>query len=595
MRSFRTKLFLVYSLTLITLMLTISFPMYFYFKNSIQNNIVTSVEQLTGSAASNLSSQLNMFNNMTFQLYNSYDNTRSTLADYLKIKSEAANTNVDLRARKSIGNFMLVSSNAYKSIARLNLYTANGELFAKEAESELVRIAGSRNAFANEADSAKGGVILIGSGNPSAFSLMRKLQWGLFELGYLEAVLKPNAIIDFERTKDIRGAGIFILHQDRVVYSSAGSNEEAAATLAALEGLASGQEAQLTVQSRDLFAVKRTTEFPEFSIVSVVPEKQLFAPLRVFRNVMILGVLLLIAFSVAFYYLLAKVLSRPITSLKQAMDGVKLEDSAHDLHIENKYKMNEVESLRRSFQKMNDRIQRSMEEKVQFRTLQLQSHFQTLQAQINPHFLFNMLSVITIMADKKDSASVADISRKLSRFMRYAVSTESPKASFRAEMDFTENYLNLMKSRYMHRLDYSIEVPPEMLAIDLPKLTVQPIVENCLQHGLGNEIKQLRIEIVGTMALDRWELEIRDNGKGFSEEALGLLHRRIDEYMDRLQANRLEAPGALRLGGMGLISALARLKLVDRTGFSYSIGNRPGGGAIVTFRGNASGLQEEKE
>lgn len=565
--------------------------MYFYFKNNIQQSIVTSVEQLSGSTASNLSSQLNMFNNMTFQLYNSYDNSRSTLAEYLRIQRDMDNTNVALQARKSIDNFMMISTNVYKSIDHLNLYTVNGVLFSKfEAESSI-RISQTHET-SSEADAAKGGAILTSKGSPPTFSLMRKLQWGMFDLGYLEAVLKPNTLIDFEKSNAIAGSSIYIVHQGKVIYTSKGTLDEANKTIDHLGQLTARNSDTNTIQVNGLLAATQRTEIPAFSVVTLVPEKQLFTPLRVFRNVMILAVILLIVISVAFYYLLAKLLTRPITSLKHVMDGVTIDDE-QELLIENKYKMNEIESLRRSFQKMNTRLKQSMDEKLHFRTLQLQSHFQTLQAQINPHFLFNMLSVITIMADKKDSSSVAEISRKLSQFMRYAISTDSPTAPLQREIIFTENYLNLMKSRYMHRLDYNLDIPADMIELSFPKLTIQPIVENCIHHGLHEEIQQLCITIKGRVIFDRWEIEIRDNGKGFSEEMLRQLNHRIQDYMDHLEIHHTEPSQSLVLGGMGLISTLARLKLLYKNNFFYSIGNHSEGGAYVAFQGLLTTQQEE--
>jgi two-component system sensor histidine kinase YesM len=597
LRSFRTKLFLVYSLTLITLTLSISFPMYFYFKNNIQQNIITSVEQLSGSTASNLSSQLNMFNNMTFQLYNSYDNTRSTLAHYLMVQRDANNTNSALQAQKSIENFMMIATNAYKSIDKLHIYTARGELFSKRANESTTKLSQSYT-YSAEADAAEGAAILTSiskdTDSSSSFTISRKLQWGTANIGYLEAVLKPNMLIDLDKTRAISGASIFILHQGNVIYASQGTIAEANGAIARLHSLTTSRNDLQTLHESGLLAVKQVTESPSFDVVTIVPEKQLFAPLRVFRNVMTLVVILLIVFSVAFFYLLAKLLTRPITSLKNVMDVVKLEDD-HELIIENKYKMDEIESLRRSFQKMNDRIKQSMEDKLRFETLQLQSHFQTLQAQINPHFLFNMLSVITIMADKKDSTAVAEISRKLSQFMRYAISTDSPKASLQEELSFTDNYLKLMKSRYMHRLDYSIDVPADMPELSFPKLTIQPIVENCIHHGLHEDIQQLCITVSAKVTYDRWEIVIRDNGIGFSEDKLLELNQRIVDYLAHLQTHTIDPPQSLVLGGMGLISTLARLKLIWKNNFTYSLGNRSEGGAVVSLQGMFTTHQHQEE
>jgi two-component system sensor histidine kinase YesM len=534
------------------------------------------MEQLTASTATNLSAQITMFNTMTFQFYNSYDFTRSTLASYLvKQQNNPSDSSIEYQTQNSIDNFMMITLSAHYHLEKLNLYTSNGKVYSKH--SDLTDTLGRwdklhKNILLKSADDLNGGIVLH-SQKDNQFSLIRKTHWGESDLGYLEAELKPTTIIDLDKLKAIKGASIVILYEDQVIFSSDGDMPLARRLLSPID----------QAESSDYYTVKQSTEDGQFYIGAIIPQKQYDSPLHIFRNVMALTVLFIIMISVAFYYFLAKLLTKPITSLKQAMNQVV--DDEHELQLENKYRLNEIESLRRSFTNMNVRLKHSMDEKMQFQALQLQSHYQTLQAQINPHFLFNMLSVITIMADKKDSAAASVISRKLTQFMSYSISSQSSLATLEQELVFTENYLNLMKARYMHRLDYVLDVSDQLHSIMIPKLTIQPIVENSIQHGLREEIPQLIIQVCGKIVHNQWEIVIRDNGIGFSETALEELTNKIDTYMDRISQNDGTGQPVLTLGGMGLISTLARLKLQWKQHFHYAIENHAEGGAVITLHG----------
>lgn len=590
MKSFKTKLFLVYSITLIMLTITISFPLYLYFNKQIKENIMTSVEQLAGNSASSVSAQLTMFKSITFQLYNSYDYTRSTLANYLLRKQTAPESTNALQVFKSIDNYMLMMMATYNSIERLNLYLNNGDRYSKHFEYETTHDEWTTIPFKEMADNEQGGIVLSSLDN-GQFSLSRMLQWGNYKIGYLEAVLKPNTLIDSNLLENMEGSSISILNRNQLVFTSHSNQDEVSQMLSMVQLELEKQTGFAEVNKQGIISVRQMTDLEAFSVVTLAKKNSLFAPLIVFRNTMLLAVALIIIFSVAFYYLLAKLLTRPIASLKQAMNEIEL-DNESELKIENHYKLDEIESLRRSFQKMNTRIKESMDERVHFHTLQLQSHFQKLQAQINPHFLFNMLSVITITADRKQPEAVANISRKLSQFMRYTVSTESAMAQLGDELQFTENYLNLMKARYLHRLQFEIDVPEAMLGISLPKLTIQPIVENCIQHGLRDEIPQLNIKLKGFITNQRSDLVISDNGVGMNVEIQEDVMRRISAYVENIEYHNLAQYPSLQLGGMGLVSSIARLKMKWKQQFSFAISRNEDGGISVTLQGSM--LQQEE-
>jgi|GEM_PF-4229131 len=591
MKSFKLKLFIWYSLTLITLTLTVSIPLYYYFSKQIEQNAAASIEQLSSSAAGNLSAQLNTFNSVTFQLYNSYDYTRSTLADYLVLQKQYSSSSVNLQVQKSVENYMMIALAAYPNIEAMHIYMLNGDSYSKSKSTSIQMYKwDDADRFSYIKDYA-GSAVLVAE--EDRFSLVRKLQWGLFDIGYLRVDLKPNAIIDDEKLNSHYDEQVMIHHGSDLVYISDAAAREKYESAVSEAGESSSLQVSLNqyASSAGLYRVQAVTEDNKYMVSVLIGEDELGKPLRIFRAVMIGIVVFVLLVSVVFYYYLAHLLTKPIIALRQALNVVNLEDE-QELQLDNKYKWNELESLRRSFQRMNTRLKNTMEEKIHFQTLQIQSHYQMLQAQINPHFMFNMLSVITILADKKDAEGAAAISRKLSNFMRYTIGAKSSVTALADEMDFTGNYLSLMQSRYMHRLIYKIVVDKPLERLKIAKMSIQPIVENCIQHGFGRHQQPLRISVQGQAGPNGWTISIRDNGDGFADETLIEIEKKIARYLIQIEQAHT-AKEELTLGGMGLTSTLARLKLLWKHHFSYQIGNHPDGGAIIILHGDNELLEAE--
>lgn len=595
-RSLQAKLFITYSAVLILFALTISIPMFLYFRSHLAANIKGGVEQMARGFSDNLELNFITFDNITVQLYNTDIGPSGSpaLIDNLDTLSQSAPRSLteQLQAQKSVDNFFLLNTAIYKTIQQISLITLNDRVFSVPADetSDTVQPA-DRPALAAAAD-AKGTAVLVypetGPGadaSGAAFSFVRQLNWNGSPTGFLEVRVPAERLLDLHKLDAVTGSHVMILHGERLVYSSfAAEAAPDAKALLAYRGLVSqaqsGGDYIKARHGRSEFAVYDTSARTGYTVLVTVPEDKLFAPLRLFRNVSFGSVLLLILFSFAVYYALARILTHPLKKLKQALDAVKIDDGAAP--IENKYKMDEIAMLNRSFQKMNVRLKDSLEEVVQFRTLQLQSHFNTLQAQINPHFMFNMLSVITGLSDGGEMRKVSEISRKLSSFLRYSIATGSPTAALQEEMAFTADYLELMKSRYLHRLSYEWSVDERLQELRLPKLTVQPLVENCIQHGMQDNERPLIVRITAAATADgAWEICIRDNGAGFEHAALEAIRGRIDAFVEGLQRHDLE----LSFGGMGLVSTVARLRLLLKERFEYEIGNHADFGAYVRLRG----------
>jgi sensor histidine kinase YesM len=156
-----------------------------------------------------------------------------------------------------------------------------------------------------------------------------------------------------------------------------------------------------------------------------------------------------------------------------------------------------------------------LEEKL--KTLATQAELKALRAQINPHFLFNSLNTVASLVNI-DPAKAEEAVERLADIFRYALSASDKEfVTLRDELDFIDSYLEIEKARFADRLRVSTNIPSKILDVPVPSLILQPLVENSVKHGF-NENTELRIEVIGYMYGDSVKVEIKDDGKGISEE-----------------------------------------------------------------------------
>lgn len=205
----------------------------------------------------------------------------------------------------------------------------------------------------------------------------------------------------------------------------------------------------------------------------------------------------------------------------------------------------------------------------------LQAQLSALQAQINPHFIYNTLNIISAKSMESGNFDVIEICDQFASMLRYAMDTRSRTATMQDEIENVRNYLTLAKARYEQNLEYTIDVPDDLQDIKVPKLTLQPIVENALTHGYDG-INVLRVlTITGKISGENLLLEVHDNGTGFSEEILQNLRQRIDD----INAGKVSTEESN--GHIGLLNTCLRLYYYSKGSIQMSIRND--NGAVITF------------
>jgi len=276
-------------------------------------------------------------------------------------------------------------------------------------------------------------------------------------------------------------------------------------------------------------------------------------------------------------YFIARRVTVPIKALHAEIDETELENLDDVVLGSHGRDPGEIDSLKLAFHKMRLKLNESIQEAVSLKAHEKEAQLVALQSQLNPHFLHNMLQTISIMAEESDANAIQTLIVNLTKVLRYVSSTEETTATLGMETKYAESYLSAMRARFGDSLESVIDIPAEMMEITVPRLVLQPFIENCFKYGTSNR-PPWRVELHGRISDGLWELEILDNGPGFSAETLKLVSARIAE-------REREGRGlpTLSISGMGILNSFERFKLAFGDGSVFTIGNRPEGGARISM------------
>lgn len=264
---------------------------------------------------------------------------------------------------------------------------------------------------------------------------------------------------------------------------------------------------------------------------------------------------------------LVKYISRPIHLLAEASNNIK--KNVYNTVPEKQYKIEDFNILISNFNIMTLTIANSIndikEKSILERKLLLSekknleianslnnAQIQIMQNQINPHFLFNSLNTLTSLARIERADKTKALIEDLSKILRYGLKKTNNLVSIKEELEILNTYLRVQKIRYEEKIDYQIECEKELNQIQIPAMLLQPLVENCIVHGLEEKTGHGNISIIIEKIDDKMiKIEVSDNGKGINEKNLNLIRSQIDktsEYSSEKSKN-------------GLLNVLYRIKL----------------------------------
>jgi two-component system, sensor histidine kinase YesM len=317
-----------------------------------------------------------------------------------------------------------------------------------------------------------------------------------------------------------------------------------------------------------------------WSVVLAVSEATLLGPLFSFSRIILAAGLGFLLLSVFISFLMARRLTRPIARIHAAIVGVGIQEFPGLAVPAPGSSFNELESLTVAFREMCARLDRSVKELLASKAHETNARMLALQSQMNPHFLSNTVTTISIMAEEGKGGEIIRVCDDLLYMLRYVSSRNPLNVTLDQEIEHTRSFLNLMQHRYGGKVAWEIDIPADMMNISVPKLIVQPLVENSLKYGVHVE-PPWRIRVTGRRDTGGWRIAVSDNGTGFSPQAL----EAIQQGMAGIR--RKDAAPEQPLRGMGLLNIYARLRLLYDDGAVFNASAAPEGGACVEIGGRA--------
>jgi two-component system sensor histidine kinase YesM len=277
---------------------------------------------------------------------------------------------------------------------------------------------------------------------------------------------------------------------------------------------------------------------------------------------------------------LTRSVSAPIIRLAEEIKSIESEDFSQAKHTLGEYRgKDEIGVLYREFRLMLTKIENLIHENYRKQLLIKDAQFKTLQAQINPHFLYNTLESINWIAQLNGQERIAAMVQALGDLLRVSINGQKLFVTMEEEAELLRQYVLIQKIRYDERLSVTIDVGREVHPFAIPKLTLQPFVENAIKYGLESNTGQCRIAVRAELNGRSLSIRISDNGPGIEPS----LVRRILE-------GKVEARGS----GLGIKNIHERLKECYAGECGLRLDPAPGGGTTVTITVARLGLEEAR-
>lgn len=304
----------------------------------------------------------------------------------------------------------------------------------------------------------------------------------------------------------------------------------------------------------------------DLDVYAVMPQSVLKASQKMLARTLVMSVTALSVLMIILYTYITKRLTNPLANLMDTIGRIR----GGDTNLRVNYQVqDEIGKLGEEFNYMLDSIENLIGQQYQDKLLLDRAQYQALQAQINPHFLYNTLDTMSSIASIQDCDLVSDLCQSLSNMFRYSLDMKYPYTTVAREIAHLKNYIFVMNVRMRQEIRYHFDIDDDALLYSVPKISIQPLVENAVNHGLKNKRGEKNIYIKIWQAEGKLYVMVRDDGVGMDADKFNRLLKENDT-------------GLVEEGdSIGLLNINARLKIIYGEEYGLSIESEPGRGSSV--------------
>jgi two-component system sensor histidine kinase YesM len=570
--SMRDKMFVLFLLVSILPLLSFVYYSYHSVKTQLVKQTYANMRLMTSQIGSNLENKLNNYTKLSASLY-----LDSTLQEYL-VKSYGDNADY-LDAYRYIDNVMNNALTNNPEVDAITIYSTNenmplDDLFIKPLD-DLIR----EKPWFDKVKRTYGNVIFTVTpavpanapfqAEPPMFTLVRYLNYNSlnFPYGILTIDVKEEDLYSLMAKED-DNRDIFIVDEHGTIVSNKDKNLLNTPIEALLSMPKEGSDQFETVYKGERVLVVSTTIRNGWKAVSIVPYSGFIRDARASSNRVLLIASICIVLCVVLIYLVARLSTKRIESLLKNIRRLEREDfdlpsvpMGHD----------EIGQMSFALSKMALRFKNLINEVYKKELSKKEAEMSMLQAQINPHFLYNTLASISALAMKHNDPQIQDMVSHLAKFYRVSLNKGKTIITLSEELRLTRSYVAIQQIRYGEMLRVQYDIDETALVHHSVKLMLQPFVENAIHHAFWDEDLGITIVIRCYREADDIWLEVVDDGMGMAPDAL-------DKVVSVQDA------------GYGIRNVNERIKLAFGDDYGVAIFSRLGIGTQVRIRLPAGGV-----
>ena len=572
-RSIQNAIFLVMALLVLSAIGIVTVISLNFTRTSIYENTITYTRQLTGQVNSDIDSYINYMENISSMLAENSDVQKFLFGS--GIQAEEA-------GEQLMSQFATVL-NSRSDIYNLGILQANGKALFNKGNSYINSYVDiSQLAWYKEAVENKDSICLssahvqhvISGERPWVITLSRYIpdQTGKKEGGVLFVDLNYSAIRNLCDDSSVGKKGyIFIIDKEgNIVYHPQQQqlyNELQTENIEEVMNCTSDYLELGKGDSKKLYTVSRS-EKTGWTVVSCSYTSELLKRSNQAQELYMLMAVILVAVALIISSIVSKGITRPIHKLQSYMALIQEGDfQAGNVEVDSR---NEIGSLTETFNVMTQKIQELMVQIIEEQQAKRKSELKALQSQINPHFLYNTLDSIIWMAEEGKNEEVVVMTASLAKLFRQIISNEEEEISIFQEVEYCRNYLIIQKMRYKDKLEFEIDLAPDIKGDKIIKMVLQPLIENAIYHGLKYKESKGMLVLKGYGQGDDIIFEIRDNGVGMDQETM-------KHIFERHKVN-------YRSNGVGVYNVERRIKLSYGQEYGISYKSKLGEGTVATMR-----------
>ncbi|WP_068774239.1 sensor histidine kinase [Paenibacillus sp. FJAT-26967] len=313
--------------------------------------------------------------------------------------------------------------------------------------------------------------------------------------------------------------------------------------------------------------VRKPVEGTGWELVAVIPEEEIRAQSSQLAQYLLLLFVVVTVLAVLTAFAVSRGITRRIRLLIRHVGNIEAEKWTYRMKVDSS---DEVGMLQQHFNRMSENMRNLIQEKYKAEVAKKSAELRALQAQINPHFLYNTLELIHWMAMKHKAQDISDIVGRLAKFFRLSLSKGKDVIYIRDEIEHVKTYLEIQNRRFSGKIDYTFEVGPGLEDIATVKLILQPLVENAILHGIQEKEEKRGIILVACWregSLVKFVVE--DDGVGMTEE----------------QVRKITLETLTGAGGYGVHNVAQKIRLYygDQYGLVYESMRGEGTKVTITF------------